>query len=352
MKHSFSGEDLRRAAAPSGGRPSSLAHGEIEGDGSRPSSLARATGRRVNVIWWVIAAVVVLAGVFYLGGLFVEDDTEVTVVVGPPLVWCAKDGEKVEVSVRSAVDYLTPSSAEMRQLYKYVIESPFVVRNPDYYKRVSALPFYYVATNDVVNAGAVRRGVEKDGKTSLAFETEFYGGAARYARLVGLAAALQDSGQKEALKKFIALMPRRLCCRCTEKDALELIEKGGLVPALADVAMRQRAVSYSSGTIVSIISHEIGHHALGHLMGFYEKTNLEIERNQEREADSFSSSVISSSPFGEYVFAGTLFWHYALAMQGDGDSDLKNSHPLSKERFENFVRANSEKAAAMGIVLK
>ena len=82
-----------------------------------------------------------------------------------------------------------------------------------------------------------------------------------------------------------------------------------------------------------------------------EKKNIEIDRNEEREADSFASSVISASPFGEYIFAGTLFWHYAMAMQSDTDSDLASNHPLSRERFENFVRSNSEKAAAMGITL-
>jgi hypothetical protein len=35
-----------------------------------------------------------------------------------------------------------------------------------------------------------------------------------------------------------------------------------------------------------------------------------------------------------------------------GLPDLERKHPLWKERFENIVRANSEKAAAMGIVLK
>ena len=121
---------------------------------------------------------------------------------------------------------------------------------------------------------------------------------------------------------------------------------------MADKQIRLKAISYSSGTIVSVLAHESGHHALGHLLSFSEKTNLEIDRNQEREADSFASSVISASPFGEYIFAGTLFWHYAVAVQADGASDEGSNHPLSRERFENFVRANAEKAAALGITLK
>lgn len=248
--------------------------------------------------------------------------------------------------------YITPSEAEMEQLYRYVVTAPFVAENLQYSNRLKGLPFVYIATNDVVNAAAGRRIVEKDGKKGFAFHTVFFGGAARYARLVGLAAALQDAGHKDMLKKFVAAMPCRFCARCAEGDCVEFISANGLSAALADEKIRQRAVSYSSGTIVSVLAHECGHHVFGHLLSFREKKNLEIDRNEEREADSFASSVISASPFGEYIFAGTLFWHYAVAMQSDGASDAESNHPLSRERFENFVRANAEKAAAMGITLK
>lgn len=257
----------------------------------------------------------------------------------------------VEVTSEQVKAYITPSDAEIEQLYRYVVTAPFVTENLLYSDRLKGIPFIYVATNDVVNAAAGRRVVEKDGKKSLAFQTKLLGGAARYARLVGLAAALQDAGNKDMLKKFVAAMPRRFCARCSEDDCVEFISACGLAPAVADEKIRQKAISYSSGTIVSVLAHECGHHALGHLLSFSEKTNLEIDRNQEREADSFASSVISASPFGEYIFAGTLFWHYALAIQSDSKSDASRTHPLSRERFENFVRANAEKAAAMGITL-
>jgi hypothetical protein len=248
--------------------------------------------------------------------------------------------------------YITPSDAEVEQLYRYVVNAPIVAENLQYSRRLKELPFLYISTNDTVNAAAGRRPVEKDGKKGWAFHTVFFGGAARYARLVGLAAALQDAGHKDMLKKFVAAMPRRFCVRCSEDDCVKFIAANGLSEAFADEKIRQKAVSYSSGTIVSILAHECGHHALGHLLSFPEKANVEIDRNQEREADSFASSVISASPFGEYIFAGTLFWHYALAMQVGDAHDASSDHPHSKERFENFVRANAEKAAAMGISIK
>ena len=261
------------------------------------------------------------------------------------------NGLAARSTVAQVKAYLTPSDAEMDQLYSYVVNSPFVAENLQYRDRLKNIPFIYTPTNDTVNAAAGRRIVEKDGKKGLAFHTVFYGGAARYARLVGLAAAMQDAGHKDMLKKFVTAMPRSFCASCNDDDCVRFIAENGLGAAFDDEKIRQRALSYSSGTIVSVLAHECGHHALGHLLGFSEKRNLEIDRNQEREADSFASSIISASPFGEYIFAGTLFWHYAVAVQADRDSDAASNHPLSKERFENFVRANAEKAAAMGIVL-
>lgn len=258
---------------------------------------------------------------------------------------------KVAVSKDRIMEYLTPSEAEMQQLYGYVMAAPFVTENLQYRSRLNDTAFVYVATNDIVNAFSGRQIVEKDGEKGLSFHIVFCGGAARYARLVGLAAALQDAGHKDMLKRFVAAMPRSFCGRCSVDGCVKFIVDNGLGEAIADDAIRQKAMSYSCGTIVSVLAHECGHQALGHLLAFSEKQNLEIDRNQEREADSFASSVISDCPFGEYIFAGTLFWHYAVAMQSDGAAGAGSNHPLSKERFENFVRSNAVKAAAMGITL-
>lgn len=260
-------------------------------------------------------------------------------------------GSVVKASAGQVKAYITPSEAEVEQLYRLVVAAPFVVENSQYRDRLKDIPFVYIATNDIVNAFAECRAVEKDGEKGFACHTVLFGGAARYARLVGLAAALQDAGHKDMLKKFVAAMPRRFCGKCDEESCEKFIVANGLDEAIADAKIRLRAISYSSGTIISVLAHECGHHAFGHLQRSPAKPNLEIDRNQEREADSFASSVISASPFGEFIFAGTLFWHYAVAMQSDEESDVKRNHPLSMERFENFVRSNTEKAAAMGITL-
>lgn len=277
---------------------------------------------------------------------------------GKPGVGTAKARHKPEgrppVTVADARSFLTPSEAEIEQLYAYVVKSPAVAGNIQYRDMMDGLPLVYIATNDTVNAFAGRRdSVDEEGAVRIGLHMTVLGGIARYARLVGLAAAMEGAGRENALGRLVETMPRGIYSRCSEEEAMKVIEKNSLVPALADPAVRQKAVSYSSGMLMSVLAHETGHLALGHLLSDgSSKPNSEISRNHEREADSFASSVISASPFGEYIFAGTLFMHYALAMQSDGESDAGRSHPLSRERFENFVRANRDKAAAMGITLE
>lgn len=257
-----------------------------------------------------------------------------------------------EVSAEDLAEYLTPGEAEMNQLYAFVEMSPAVAENVQYSQRLAKIPFAYIATNDTVNAAGVRIPVKDEkGEPAIEFATVFFGGAARYCRLVGLAGALEDSGHEGALKALVEVMPKSLCAECSASDAARIATASGAACALADPAVRSKALSISSGMMIGIIAHEAGHHALGHLLGFSEKKNPELSRNQEREADSFASSVMSASSFGgEYVFAGTLLWHYAMAAQSDGDGDdSRRTHPLSRERFENFIRQNPAKAAAMGI---
>lgn len=109
------------------------------------------------------------------------------------------------------------------------------------------------------------------------------------------------------------------------------------------------AQAVSAGMIIGVLAHEMGHVCLGHVDGpSYYDSNPEIARNHEREADSFASSITAATPFGEYVYDGTLFWHYVLAQQ-QGNTAIESTHPLERERLENLIRANPSKASALGI---
>lgn len=246
--------------------------------------------------------------------------------------------------------YVTPSDSEMNQLFEYVRNSSHVKDNVLYANIMSSVRFGYDSENDVVNAyaGVVKVKETDKNVTPVIF---FLGGAARFGRLAALAIAAERGGDKGAASRFVRAIGPADCSKMDMAAVERIIRDAKLASALADSATVNHAKSVAAGLMLGIISHEAGHQALGHcLKRSGGAVNLEISRNQEREADSFSSSVIASSPFGDYILAGTLFWHYALANQ-QGET-VETTHPLSKERFENFVRANSELAASLGIVLK
>ena len=244
--------------------------------------------------------------------------------------------------------YFQPSEAELAQLFEYVRSAANVKENLQYAGIMKDVRFFYLADNDTVNAYASLKQLNKD-KDELHRVIVLLGGAVRFSKVASLAVAAHLSGDKQAPVRLVRALEPVDCGKLDLGAVVRLVNAANLGAALANETVQAKAKSVSAGMILGILAHEAGHHALGHTLNTSEKVNLDISRNQEREADSFASSVIASSPFGEYILAGTLFWHFALASQ-QGDA-VATTHPLSKERFENFVRANAELAASMGITL-
>ena len=243
---------------------------------------------------------------------------------------------------------MEPSVAELNQLCEYVRNAPNVRENVAYSAIMSEVEFFYQKDNNAVNAFASIKKSENESDKAVRI-IEFCGGAARFGRVASLAVGVDLCGDAGAARRFVEALKVSDLSDFSEKTAVRLVGEAGLASALADDKVVAKARSVSAGLMLGVIAHEAGHQALCHTLNT-KTMNLEISRNQEREADSFASSVIASGPFGEYILAGTLFWHYAMAMQ-QGDDAVARTHPLSKERFENFVRANSELAASMGITL-
>jgi hypothetical protein len=130
--------------------------------------------------------------------------------------------------------------------------------------------------------------------------------------------------------------------------ATETAREIGVDRHLADPAVAHKAQSFAVGMMAYVIGHELGHIALGHTL--CASANLEVSRNQEREADSFASSVISTCPFGEYLVTGPVVWDLVWVWcQYAGNDRMATTHPLSRERLLDFIRANAAQSAALGI---
>ena len=242
-------------------------------------------------------------------------------------------------------DYATPGEAETVQLFEFVRNSAHVQGNALYAGILGATRFVFAPEDNTLNAYATLAGGQ-DGETVPA--VFLLGGAARFGRVASLAVAATRGGDASAGERFLALVKRDGLGEIGMDWSVRAVLEAGLTSALADDKTLVLAKSVSAGLFLGILAHEAGHLALGHLYRLEGgETNNDISRNQEREADSFASSIIAASPFGEYILAGTLFWHYALAQLEEGGR--ATTHPLSKERFGNFVRANPDLAEEFGL---
>lgn len=241
--------------------------------------------------------------------------------------------------------FLTPTVEEVVQWFEAVSSSMHVRQNEGYLAAAQATQFKCDVGDDVINAYASRAGC---GQRS--YEVRFLGGALRFCRLASLAVAADMCGRPGTASRFAQSVDFN-GGHMSAKQALEELTGCGLDEVFRIPGVKQKAQAVCAGMIIGILAHEMGHVCLGHALGpNYYETNQEIGRNHEREADSFASSVTAASPFGEYVFEGTLFWYYALAMQ-ETDMKVATTHPLARERLENLIRANPSKASSLGIRL-
>ena len=244
--------------------------------------------------------------------------------------------------------YVQPTETEVAQLFEYVRRSPVVQDNVSYAGIMNRARFEYSANpnrkeDDVVNANA---GLDEEGNPVI----RLFGGAARIGRVAALSIAAMEYGDdSNAGQRFIGALRPSQCGNFTVSDGVQIVNDAGLVGALRNDRVITKAKTISAGLMLGIIAHEAGHLSLGHSFSKvnYYMSNLEVARNREREADSFSSSVIATSPFGESVLLGTLLWYFVLASQEEGASE--STHPLSKERFENLLRANPDLAKSLGL---
>ena len=238
--------------------------------------------------------------------------------------------------------YLMPSREEVWQWWETVQNSMHVRMNEMYRNFAAGTEFFYVHDDDTINAYAAQGEDEE-----RPFEIVFFGGAMRFSRIASLAVAVDMCGRPGTASRFARCID--MDGRLSARAALNIMSECGLDEMFSLPGVRAKAQAISSGMIVGILAHEMGHVCLGHIHGpSYYESNLEIARNHEREADSFASSITAACPFGEYVYEGTLFWYYVLAMQ-EGNEAVASTHPLSRERLENMIRANSSKASMLGI---
>ncbi len=255
-----------------------------------------------------------------------------------------------------AATLLMPEPGQITQSASFVVSSPFVQNNPLYRTRIGDVSFEYIADDATVNAFATDGPVKTpDGRVIKPPLVVYYGGLATAIRLAAAALsaeveawrARQTSFGGSKLAAGLKLLAQAVQAGGgkLELEASQAIFSQCILPGLSVAPERfiSAARSYSASMDMFTIAHEMGHLSLGHTLGV--SLNYDVSRNQEREADSFASSVLSSSPFREHLFLGQVFVTVLFSwLDFVGHATHGTTHPLSRERFENALRSNEEAA--------
>ena len=179
-----------------------------------------------------------------------------------------------------------------------------------------------------------------------------HAGAIRYSRL--MAAAYVASRYYADVRPFpqavvsMVSMFLRNGMRLTSELAAVYASENGLMRIMCGQESLVEANAIAYGTIIGVLAHEFGHLALGHCNGIGMYLSDEVSRNQEREADSFASSVVNLSEYRNVIGIGKIIWELALTVFQKVCRETATTHPLSAERLVDFVRANPSTAREIG----
>jgi len=236
-------------------------------------------------------------------------------------------------------DFFRPSPGELKSSFEIVRSSSFIRNTPPYLATSQKVVFLFDQENSVINAFADRQQ-----------RIMLMGGLVNAQRLASAVFSLLDKGSqtspltKSATKQLLGSLLGALRRRGKlEPDQAENIFSaitlsGSHRPDAKEHLPVARSIAQAAQAYV--IAHELGHIALGHT-----QSNLpwseDVQRNQERETDSFASSTLSQAPFSEYLFMGqiaTLF--VLLSNHKKGSSDHLDTHPHPESRFRSAYESN------------
>lgn len=109
----------------------------------------------------------------------------------------------------------------------------------------------------------------------------------------------------------------------------------------------EEAKSYFTGLLLAVVAHELGHICLSHCIRT--DGNYETSRNDERSADLFAQSVISTTPFSGYLILSSLFMEVLFTWMSKQSDGPATTHPHSRERVYNTVNSHEQYLAEIGI---
>lgn len=253
--------------------------------------------------------------------------------------------------------WLQPGFDDVKTLFDYIRRSYVVTDNPKYRDALDKVDLLYLTDPENPDSNSVNAWAHDRGR-----KITLCAGFVRQARIAGSALAATNGIEVfRRLREVVDDNPG-WADSITIDEAKELFTAVGLRydAVIADESVRQESVDRSSAAILACLAHEAGHIALAHVNANvdYYQVNREVARNEERQADSFMSSVIATVPFGGHMFEAELYNDYLNAVaersaakrSGRKVSDRGSTHPLSIERYNNLLKDHPDLAEKYGFV--
>lgn len=128
------------------------------------------------------------------------------------------------------------------------------------------------------------------------------------------------------------LRPPDFAAGPASRSLLERAERAAREPGILALAR-----DIADGIALAVVAHELGHFAYGHLGG--RAASHEINRNAERDADSFAASVLATLPNPDRSLIGAaLVWAVAAQRaRQSGVDEVEITHPRAHSRLESLM---------------
>ena len=259
---------------------------------------------------------------------------------------------------REVVRALTPQPDEIKSLFSAVKSSPYIRSNTSYNETANKIKLCLHKTMEV-NASASYGEDKSEGSIGQASSgkqiktpvVKYHLGWDYMMRCVSVSVAscINDSTNKLVSASDLAHALQRCSKSIDEDSCFVKSERDYFDEQARSLSSRGLALAQDIATSINkeVIAHEIGHIVLHHLDIEHPLLNktYETSRNHERQADDFAASVLSSMSHRHDIFLGhavsCMFfcWREETIKPGQ-----VTTHPHSRERLANALRANSQAA--------
>lgn len=227
---------------------------------------------------------------------------------------------------------------DLEYIFEMCTRCSYVSGNPDYKKKARGTEITF-KNDDLVNAYAQSLGGSQSQITML-------NGLCNITIPLAFAlATFKKDEDIDALTHACNIITNTDGASFTDDNVLKVLDDLGY--DTSNTYMFEEAKSYFTGMLLSVIAHELGHICLSHCVR--DDGTFETSRNDERSADLFAQSVISTTPFGGYNILSSLFMEILFTWMGKTHDGPATTHPHSRERVMNTVNSHEQYLEEIGI---